>query len=74
MSQFDEKLHTNASCDYLVNFFEENKKITDIRLFTSLEIFDPEIMMQRALDTWRKQGYTEKEISKMLEDILKKSL
>ena len=38
------------------------------------EIFDPEIMMQRALDTWRKQGYTEKEISKMLEDILKKSL
>lgn len=38
------------------------------------EIFDPEIMMQRALDTWRKQGYNEKEISKMLEDILKKSL
>lgn len=38
------------------------------------EIFDPEIMMQRALDTWRKQGYTKKEISKMLEDILKKSL
>ena len=38
------------------------------------EIFDPEIMMQRALDTWRKQGHTEKEISKMLEDILKKSL
>ena len=38
------------------------------------EIFDPEIMMQQALDTWRKQGYTEKEISKMLEDILKKSL
>ena len=38
------------------------------------EIFDPEIALQRALDTWRKQGYTEKEISKMLEDILKKSL
>lgn len=38
------------------------------------EIFDPEIMIERALDTWRKQGYTEKEISKMLEDILKKSL
>ena len=33
------------------------------------EIFDPEIMMQRALDTWRKHGSTEKEISKMLEDI-----
>ena len=38
------------------------------------EIFDPEIMMQRALDTWRKQGNTEKEISKMLNDILRKSL
>ena len=33
-----------------------------------------EIMIERALDTWRKQGYTEKEISKILEDILKKSL
>jgi len=38
------------------------------------EIFVPEIMIERALDTWRKQGYTEKEISKILEDILKKSL
>lgn len=38
------------------------------------EIFIPEIMIERALDTWRKQGYTEKEISKILEDILKKSL
>ena len=37
------------------------------------EIFDPEIALQRALDTWRKQGYTEKEISKMLNDILKKT-
>ena len=33
------------------------------------EIFDPEIMIERALDTWRKQGYIEKEISKMLKDI-----
>ena len=38
------------------------------------EIFVPENMIERALDTWRKQGYTEKEISKILEDILKKSL
>ena len=38
------------------------------------EIFVPEIMIERALDTWRKQGYTEKEISKILEDILKKTL
>ena len=38
------------------------------------EIFVPEIMIERALDTRRKQGYTEKEISKILEDILKKSL
>lgn len=37
------------------------------------EIFDPEIMMQRALDTWRKQGYTEKEITKMIDDIIKNS-
>lgn len=38
------------------------------------EIFDPEIIMQRALNNWRKQGYTEKEITKMIDDIIKNSL
>lgn len=37
------------------------------------EIFDPEIIMQRALNNWRKQGYTEKEITKMIDDIIKNS-
>lgn len=53
LSQFDEKLHTNESCDYLVNFFEENKKITDIPLFTSLEIFDPEMVSRNCKDIGR---------------------
>lgn len=61
LSLFDEKLHTNESCDYIVNFFVKNKEITDIPLFTSLEVFEPEKVSQNCKEIGR--GFNEKGFS-----------
>ena len=34
------------------------------------EIFDPSISIERAIDYWRMQGYSEKEITKKIENLL----
>ena len=68
LSHFDEKLRTNESCDYIVRFFTENKKVIDIPLPTSLEMFEPEAISRKCKEIGK--GFNEKGLSVSIYSLL----